>query len=282
MDFIELSFSLSPRDPFADILTAQLAELGFETFTETADGIAAYITEETYSDSLLETVDVLKDPQLHYSYEKKHIPARNWNEEWEKSFEPVEIGDQLLIRAPFHSPGTRGNKFRYEIVIEPKMSFGTGHHETTFLMAQQLMGLRVQGKQVLDMGCGTGILAILASKMGAKEVRAIDIEEWAYLNTIENAERNETFNIVVEKGGVNLLAGHTFQLILANINKNVLLQQIGVYSACLETGGDLLLSGFFESDRAELENAAKAQGLIHQSTSTRNNWAMLHFTKTGL
>jgi ribosomal protein L11 methyltransferase len=279
LDFIELSFSLSPRDPFADILTAELAELGFDTFFETTNGIAAYMNAEMYSDPLLETVQILKDPLLSYSVEKKQIPARNWNEVWENNFEPVEISDLLLIRAPFHQSS---NKFRYEIVIEPKMSFGTGHHETTFLMAQQLMALNVKDKQVLDMGCGTGILAILASKMQAKAVMAIDIEEWAFLNTLENAQRNETFNIVVEKGGVNLLAGHTFQLILANINKNVLLQQIGVYAACLEAGGELLLSGFFESDKAELENAARAQGLIHQSASTRNNWAMLHFTKTGL
>jgi ribosomal protein L11 methyltransferase len=277
---LEYTFTLSPRDPFADILTAELAEAGFEMFVETPDGIKAYLRSELNRENILEGIFILKDPSLHHSLKIEQIEKRNWNEEWEKNFPVVEIGEELLIRAPFHEPGR--NKYCYEIVIEPKMSFGTGHHDTTYLMAQQLLGLNVQGKRVLDMGCGTGILGILAAKKGASSVTAIDIEEWAFENAKENAERNAIFNISVEKGDVKLLASRSFQLILANINKNVLLNDLGRYSESLEARGELLLSGFFESDSGELAIAAKAQGLICREQKARNGWAMMHLTKPGL
>ncbi|HEY6162870.1 MAG TPA: 50S ribosomal protein L11 methyltransferase [Bacteroidia bacterium] len=277
---LEFTFSLSPRDPFADILTAELAEAGFEMFVETPEGIKAYLSSGLDAENILDGILILKDPSLWHSLKIERIEKQNWNEEWEKNFPVVEIGEQLLIRAPFHEPGR--NKYCYEIVIEPKMSFGTGHHDTTFLMAQQLLELDVQGKRVLDMGCGTGILGILAAKKGAASVVAIDIEEWAYENAKENAERNAIFNISVEKGDVNLLAGRPFQLILANINKNVLLNDLGAYSNRLEAKGELLLSGFFESDAGELAAAAGAQGLICREQKARNGWAMMYFTKPGL
>jgi ribosomal protein L11 methyltransferase len=276
LDHIELYFILDPKDPFADILTAQLAEVGFDTFTETDDGLKAYIGEELFSKELLARVDILSAPGLRYTMQQTLIPRVNWNEEWEKNFHPVEVGTALLIRAPFHPVS---NKHALEIVIEPKMSFGTGHHDTTWLMAQQLLGLDVKGCDVLDMGCGTGILAILASRRGAKRVLAIDIEDWACENTRENAGRNGIFNITVEKGEVNLLAGKAFQLILANINKNVLLRHLPLYASALSGSGMLLLSGFFESDTAELEAAARAQGLLLKDQKERNGWALLHFAK---
>lgn len=275
MDHIEITFTLDPREPFAEILTAQLADIGFDTFVDTEDGIKAYILEGNFKETMLSEISILETAGLKHTCKTERIAKKNWNEEWEKNFDRVEVGDQLLIRAPFHAPS---NKFTYEIVIEPKMSFGTGHHDTTFLMAQQLMKLDVKGKSVLDMGCGTGILAILASKLGAATVKAIDIEEWAFLNTKENAERNKTINISVEKGDVNLLAGNSFQLILANINKNVLIKDIGLYTSSLTKGGELLISGFFESDCQELESKFKAQGLLLKEKVVRTNWALMHFT----
>jgi ribosomal protein L11 methyltransferase len=276
LDHIELHFTLTPRDPFADILTAELADLGFDMFTETPDGIKAYISSELYSQDLLASVVILAAPELRYSVAENLIPKQNWNEEWEKNYNPVEVGNRLLIRAPFHE---KSNKHALEIVIEPRMSFGTGHHDTTWLMAQQLLDIDVKGHDVLDMGCGTGILAMLAAKLGAKSVLAIDIEEWACLNTKENAHRNGIFNISVEKGDVNLLAGRAFQLTLANINKNVLLRHLPLYASGLSRSGVLLLSGFFKSDTPGLLQAAEAQGLLLKEQKVRNGWAMLHLIK---
>jgi ribosomal protein L11 methyltransferase len=259
LDHIELHFTLSPKEPFADILTAQLAELGFDMFTETEDGLKAYIDSALFTDELLKGAEILNAAELNYSFTTDRILHKNWNEEWEKNFQPVEVGSALLIRAPFHPAS---NKHALEIVIEPKMSFGTGHHDTTWLMAQQILGIDVKGLDVLDMGCGTGLLSILAAKRGAKHVLAIDIEDWACENARENAERNGIFNMSVEKGEVNLLAGKAFQLTLANINKNVLLRHLPLYASGLSRSGVLLLSGFFESDTSELLDAAKAQGLF--------------------
>ncbi|MEW6467284.1 MAG: 50S ribosomal protein L11 methyltransferase [Bacteroidota bacterium] len=274
MDYTEVRFVVVPREPFAEILTARLAASGYESFADTDDGLLAYVPAADFSAEEVQALCAGLPAEVSWS--QRQIPAQNWNRIWESSFSPVAVGDECLVRAPFHG---ESNKTRYEIVIEPKMSFGTGHHETTWLMLQQLLKLNVKDRAVLDMGCGTGVLAILASMMGAAEVTAVDTEPWACENAIENAERNRQ-HILVEKGDINILAGRGFHVILANINKNVLLNDISSYSGMLKKDGELLLSGFFESDADELVRAGRSCGLQLKEKRARNGWALLHFFKT--
>jgi ribosomal protein L11 methyltransferase len=209
------------------------------------------------------------------SYEIIHHPDQNWNAEWESNFHPIEVDGKCFIRAPFHEP----HPSLTEVIILPQMSFGTGHHETTWLMAKSLFDIDFNRKSVLDMGCGTGILAILASKLSASSILAIDIEEWAYLNTIENISLNKAINITVEKGGAELLASRLFNIILANINLNVLLNDMKSYSQSLEKGGVILFSGVFGTDLPQLQKKAEECGLVFVSREERNNWMVARFTK---
>lgn len=279
MDYTELTFFITPKIPFTDILTAELAEIGFDSFVETDEGMRAYIPSARFADHQVRSIPLITSPHVKVTWELKNIPDQNWNEVWEKNFTPVVIGDELMIRAPFHA---RSNKVKHDIVIEPKMSFGTGHHETTWLMAKHLLSLDVKGKNILDMGCGTGLLAILAGQMKAGKLTAIDVDDRAIQNTRENAKRNKVMNIDVEKGDVKLLAGKHFHVILANINKNVLLKDIPSYAEALLPGGDILLSGFFETDAEELIRAGHSCDLHLNERGVRNTWAALHMKKTGL
>jgi ribosomal protein L11 methyltransferase len=278
MDYIELDVKLINPDELRDIIVSELSDLGFESFIETADGVQAYIPAEKYTKELIYSSEIIGSFRDQIAVTDKFIEARNWNAEWESSFQPVVVGEQCVIRASFHpSP----EHVKYDIVIDPNMSFGTGHHETTWLMVNECLQMDFQGKSVLDMGCGTAVLAILAAKLGAKEVMAIDIEEGAVKNSIENIELNNVNNIAitVKKGDSSLLADSHFHLILANINKNVLLADIPRYSECLEAGGELLLSGFFETDASTITTKAAAAGLTIIRQNLKNQWCLLHFVK---
>ena len=276
MNYIEVIFSVEPKEEGSDVLISQLAELGFDTFMENEAGFSGYIKEEDYDEGRLNLALSFYTDFYKISFSTKIIPQQNWNKQWEESFQPIEIDELCYIRAPFHEAKVG---FKYEIVIEPKMSFGTGHHATTQLMMQQLLTLDVINKSVLDMGCGTGVLAILASMLGANPLLAIDIDEWSYENTVENLEKNKINNVIVKKWDVELIKGKQFHTILANINKNILLRDMPLYIETLDAGGNLLLSGFFGTDVAELTEKATSLGLTFADKKTNGEWAMLHFTK---
>ena len=256
-----------------DILVAELGQVGFESFTENPDGVEAYIQKADWNASLLDDIQILQSEEVTFSYDVKEIEQVNWNEEWEKNFEAIVVDDQVSVRAPFHqNPG-----LQYDIVIEPKMSFGTGHHETTHLMIQHLMELDLHGKKVLDMGCGTGILAIFAEMKGAASVDAIDIDNWCYENSLENVERNNCHHISVFEGDSSLLKSSAYDVIIANINRNILLQDMSVYTDSLRENGILLLSGFYTEDIEKINASAESNGLKQDKKLTRNNWVGLKY-----
>ena len=245
----------------------------FESFTENPDGVIAYIQKADWNASLLDDVQILQSEEVNFSYDVKEIEQVNWNLEWEKNFEPIVVDNEVSIRAPFHkNPG-----LTYDIVIEPKMSFGTGHHETTHLMVQHLRDLDLQGKHVLDMGCGTGILAIFAEMRGASSIDAIDIDNWCYENSIENVARNECKSISVYEGDSSLLKPKTYDLIIANINRNILLADMEIYAGSLKDHGILLLSGFYTEDIEKINASAENNGLQLDKKLERNNWVGLKY-----
>lgn len=278
MDYLELNVKLTPRDPWADILTAELAEAGYESFVDTEDGILAYAqvaaidVDHPFKDTFLE----FPNDEVVAEFEVKIIPQQNWNAVWESDFQPVEVDEYLSILAPFHD--RTGHKGMI-VEIQPKMSFGTGHHQTTWMMSKALFELDHIPENVLDMGTGTGVLAIVAEKLGAKYIVAVDIEDWSVENTIENAERNGCFKIEALCGDIDILQGRTFGLILANINKNVLKAHMADYSKMLEKDGTLLLSGFFDSDVEELVSYADQFGLKKLRILNRDNWAAIELKK---
>jgi len=256
-----------------EILVAELGQVGFESFTETPDGVEAYIQKNDWNADLLSDIQILQSEEVSFSYDVKEIEQVNWNEEWEKNFESIVVANEVSIRAPFHkNPG-----LKYDIVIEPKMSFGTGHHETTHLMIQHLMELNLQGKKVLDMGCGTGILAIFAEMKGAQKVDAIDIDNWCYENSLENVERNNCKTISVFEGDSRLLKPANYDLIIANINRNILLKDMSVYANSLKENGTLLLSGFYTEDIEKINEFAEVNGLQQVKKLVRNNWVGLKY-----
>jgi ribosomal protein L11 methyltransferase len=276
MNYIELVVNVEPKEQGSDVLIAQLAELGYESFVETEKGFNAYIQEPDFNTQQLNLALSFYADFFKFEYSSNTIQQQNWNKEWENNFQPIDVKGACYIRAPFHE-APQG--YRYDVIIEPKMSFGTGHHSTTQLMIQKLMELDVKGKSFLDMGCGTGVLAIVASMMGADPVTAVDIDEWSYENTIENCEKNNIKNVLVHKGNVQILAGRVFHSILANINKNVLLKDLNVYKEVLEKSGNLVISGFFETDIDELTAKANELGLLLKDRVVQEQWAMLHFIK---
>ena len=277
MDYIEANFVLSPLQPFSEVLTAELAEIGFESFIETETGILGYSQQKEFNEKTV--AQCIAEIILHgceIKYDFKIIPAQNWNKSWEDSFEPIVIDNRCIIRAPFHS---LNSKVEYDIVIEPKMSFGTGHHETTSMMAVELLDLDVKEKDLLDMGCGTSVLAILAKMKGATYVCAIDNDEWAYANSKENCLLNNCEEIDVKLGDADLLKPEKFDVILANINRNILLKDMGKYVKTLKKDGQLLMSGFFTVDVDSISACAKQLGLTRVDVKTMNNWALTHFMK---
>ena len=271
--YIEYNFTFSPKEPISEILIAELGNVGFESFVETENGVTAYIQKTDWSAEILADVFVLNSDEFSIEYNQNEVPQTNWNAEWEKNFEPIQVDDLVSIRAPFH----KNPNLKYDIVIEPKMSFGTGHHETTHMMVQHLLQLDLENKKVLDMGCGTGILAIFAEMKGAKPLDAIDIDNWCYENSIENVTRNNCENISVYEGDATLLVDKKYDVIIANINRNILLMDMKVYTNCLEEKGILLLSGFYEEDIPVIDAEVSKYGLKLEKFIQRNNWVALKY-----
>jgi ribosomal protein L11 methyltransferase len=276
MNYIELVVTVEPKEQGSDVLIAELAEIGFDSFVDADAGFSAYVKEENYSEEEVKAIFFNYSNFFKTTYSSKIIQQQNWNKEWESNFQPIDVDGKCYIRAPFHEAK---KNFIYDIVIEPKMSFGTGHHYTTQLMIKKLMNLNVKNKSVLDMGCGTGVLAILASLMSANPITAIDIDDWSVENSIENLQKNAINNVVVHKGNAEILAEKLFHTILANINKNVLLADMSTYNQSLEKGGNLVLSGFFETDVNEISQKAIGLGLKLEEKEVNNQWTMLHFIK---
>tara|TARA_R110000751_G_scaffold307852_1_gene432770 strand:- start:11555 stop:12448 length:894 start_codon:yes stop_codon:yes gene_type:complete len=273
--YIGYYFKVQPMQPGTEILIAELGYAGFESFVETEEGVTAYIQKEEYNASILDDIQILKSDEFEITYTFDEIEQTNWNEEWEKNFNPIVVDDMCAVRAPFH------DKFdtQYDIIIEPKMSFGTGHHETTHMMIQHILKNDFEGKSVLDMGCGTAVLAILAEMKGAKPLDAIDIDNWCYLNSLENVERNNCKHISVYEGEAALLKDKKYDTIIANINRNILLNDIAVYSKCLDAKGTLFLSGFYQEDIPMIEKECNNNQLFLKDTLTKNNWVALKFEK---
>ena len=265
-------------DPdFSEILMAEIAEAGFDTFMETEKGFEAYVELEKYDKERLQYIKDRYSPQTSLVFYQDRIQKQNWNEEWEKSYQPIIVDDRCLIRAEFHKIE---KVYPYEITITPKMSFGTGHHQTTYLMVKAQMDIDHQHKRVMDAGCGTAILSVMASKLGAKEVIAFDIDEWSVINGQENIEVNHASNITIQQGKLNELAiSGTFDIILANINKNVLLEEIKLYQQYLIEGGLLLLSGFYTHDIDDLLNEGATFNLKEVRRDERETWASLLLKK---
>jgi len=278
MDYIEVKIqTLPPSKEINEILIAQLADMGFESFAEDDFGVNAYIKAPDFSDDIISRFDELflpEDTKISYKVEK--IKAQNWNAKWESDFEPIIVDDRCLVRASFHSGIP---ELEYDIIIDPKMAFGTGHHQTTHLMIEAILNADLTNKIVLDMGCGTGVLAILAEMKGAKKITAIDIDEWAYRNTLENIEINGCQKIEALCGDVKLIEGLGFDIILANINLNILLSDIKNYTESLLKGGLLIISGILKHDINAIKLNAADSGLTHISTSTRDEWVTMSFEK---
>ena len=271
--YIGYTFKVEPFQPGTEILIAELGCAGFESFVETPDGVIAYIQLGDHSESILESIYILNSSEFEITYNFETIEQTNWNAEWEKNFNPIVVGDQCAIRAPFHDPFD----VKYDIIIEPKMSFGTGHHETTHMMIEHVLASDFTKKSVLDMGCGTGLLAILAMKKGASRVEAIDIDNWCYLNSLENISRNDCDQITVLEGDASLLEGKRFDVIIANINRNMLLNDLSTYVACLNKNASLFLSGFYDSDFELVQESCENLGLKFETKRIRNNWVALKF-----
>ncbi|MGG5506223.1 MULTISPECIES: 50S ribosomal protein L11 methyltransferase [unclassified Myroides] len=276
MSYIGYHFTVEPLVPGVEILIAELGEKAFESFEETALGVSAYVQQDLWTEDILEDIFILQSDQFTITYRKEEIEQVNWNEEWEKNFDPIDVDGICYIRAPFHEK----TQAQYDIVIEPKMSFGTGHHETTYMMVRQILTNDMQDKVVLDMGCGTAILAILAAMRGAKHVDAIDIDNWCYLNSIENAERNACATVEVFEGDASILAQEPkYDVVLANINRNILLNDMDRYIQTMKEQAEIYFSGFYTEDVSSIKKAAEEKGLTFENQLEKNNWVSLKFKK---
>ena len=278
MDYIEITCTFAENSNTAEvseIVVALLADLGFESFEETKNAVKAYIPSANFNAAaLLELTGAY--PEMFGSVDMRCIKQENWNHVWESNFPMTEIAGRIVVYAPFH---TDIPALEYRICIMPQMSFGTGHHETTSLMLEMMLDFDMSGKRVLDMGCGTGILAIFAAMKKARAITAIDIDEWAYRNASENCERNSINNIEILQGDSNLLSGRSFDLILANINRNILLADIATYTQCLPKGGLLQISGFYTADFQEITAEAKRNGLELVGHLEKKNWVTALYLK---
>lgn len=278
MNYIQITLDIKPRQPWTDIITQELAEIEFESFTEENKLLQAYVSEENFNEKVFNAlIEEYKTKDIEISVKKDLILSQNWNAVWESDYEPVTIDKKLLIRAPFHS---EDNSFGMSIEIQPQMSFGTGHHQTTFLLSKHLLDVDFSNKKVLDVGTGTGVLGILASKLGAASVFGTDIEEGAVENAIENCERNKTHNFTIIKGDIELVPAEGYDIVIANINKNVLKRHMSDYSKLIKDNGILFLSGFFETDVPELSSFAQTHNFETLESFTKETWAVIKLIKT--
>ncbi len=278
MNYLEINFIILPFEEYiSDVLASELGEIGFNSFVSTEVGLAAYILESDFNEDKLKNLVSDFPFEASIDYKVTQIESKNWNEEWEKNyFEPIVIGNECVIHSSFHK---NVPKAKYDIVIDPKMAFGTGHHETTSLVIGRLLEMDLKGKTLLDMGCGTAVLAILAAMRGAKDIVAIDIDTWCTENSIENLKINNIQDVNVQLGGAELLAGLHFDIILANINRNILLADMEQYAACLSAGGELYMSGFYIQDIPLIEAEANRLGLKLIDYREKNNWVAVKTVK---
>jgi ribosomal protein L11 methyltransferase len=276
MDYIELKSVISPISPWQEVLISELSNIGFESFLEEKDCLLSYIPKKDFD---FEKVQALKiNPSIQVSHSYRTIYSKNWNEEWEKNYDAVIINSECRVIAPFHK---RDNNYKYEIIIEPKMSFGTGHHETTSLMLELILSMQIKDKKIIDIGCGTGILGILAGMMGASSILCIDND----VNTFENAQENIKANLLTDKcsiklGGSDFLKtiNENYDVILANINRNVLLSDIAKYKKLINKHGKLLMSGFYEYDFKSIEKEARKHGFTFNRKLIKNDWVASEFS----
>lgn len=282
MFYTELTFHISPYvEDIADAIIAELGDLGYDSFSYSDDGFKAYIPSKNFDEEQVKSLEILSFFQALYTitWKKTEIENQDWNKIWEENFTPILVQDRILVRAGFHP--TIEN-IEHEIIIDPKMSFGTGHHATTALMLETILDMKTDfsGKKVLDMGCGTGILSIMAAQTGAQSVTGIDIDEWAYNNALENIRLNNTNDIMVALGGAEQIpAFGTFDIVFANINRNILLNDIRHYNECMKPGAFLYMSGFYVQDIPVIEEECKRNGLALLSHTEKNNWAAVKVQK---
>lgn len=278
MKYFEVTFTTQPcNETTNDVVSALAGEIGFESFVEWENGVQAYIQQNLFDEEALkEMVNEFPLPDTYITYTIQEAEDKDWNEEWEKNFfQPIVIGDRCCIHSTFHKDTP---KTEYEILINPQMAFGTGHHETTSSIICELLDADLNGKNVLDMGCGTSILAILASMRGAKAVTAIDIDDWCVNNSRDNIALNNIHNIEVKWGDAALLEGHEpFDVIIANINRNILLADMSRYAACMHSGSELFMSGFYVEDIPAIQEKAESLGMTFLHHREKNNWAAVKF-----
>lgn len=277
MRYVRCTLELQPLQPAGDIFIAALSELGFESFEETEQGLKGYIQEPQWDETAFLEIPYLNSESWAVKYRWEVVEPENWNAVWERDYTPIVVRETCVVRAPFHPEPSQ--KVVYDIVISPKMSFGTGHHQTTRLMLDYLLDLEVSGKTVLDVGTGTGVLAILCGMRGAREITGIDIDPWSYENAFENAERNSHPEIEILEGSMDQVAGRLFNVVLANINRNALIELMPELSAALPHGGTLLISGFYIGDLALLQEAGRENDLRFCSYRESDLWTAAHFEK---
>lgn len=276
MNYYACSFSNPENEILKDMFMELLGTIGFDSFMDTDDGLEAYCKEQDYKETELDEILQMEQFANVSMLKKELIPDQDWNATWEASYEPVVINELCRIRAPFHQ--VEGS-YKYDLIIEPKMSFGTAHHETTSQIIELMLQSDFTGLDVLDMGSGTGVLAILAKKLGSATTVAIDNDEWAYRNALDNIRLNDENEIVVELGDADSLNNRQFDLILANINRNILLRDMKEYVKCLLDGGKIFFSGFYEEDLKLIAKEAESLGLKYISHVTKNNWTAAVFMK---
>jgi ribosomal protein L11 methyltransferase len=264
-------------EAYRDVVIAELADVGFDTFEETEEGFKGYVPTASYNEEAIKLVLANYQVEAQFSFTNSAIKHENWNTLWESNFHTISVADQVYVRATFHQPDPH---FKYEIVIDPKMAFGTGHHQTTASVMELMLDEDFRGKKVLDMGCGTGILAILAKKMGAQTVDAIDYDPLCFESTLENTESNSLTDIQAILGGKEVIPNTSYEVILANINRNILLNQLDRYAQVLAPEGSLILSGFYEQPDLEIiKEAAQALGLRYVTHLVKQDWTAVKFIK---